>query len=143
MADGAKSGKLFRVMIGTYFVVNIENYSLSGFVNEIITHGSLEKAVIGKDYGIGDSGSVELVGNYDPSDTTGQGIIESAGLNQSKLTDMYFALDVSGTSKFVPDVTADSSACALVSKCRAVDASMSAVAKIAFTVELGGMWATI
>lgn len=140
MADGARSGKLARVMIGTYFVVNIESYSMSGLVNEIITHGSLDKEFIGKDFGIGDSGSVEIVGNYDPDDLTGQAIIESAGLNKSKLTNLYFAIDTFGTSKLVPDLTNDSSSCALISKCRAVDCGMSSVAKIAFTAELGGQW---
>lgn len=136
----ARVGRLCRIFIGTYPVVNIESFSMSGLVNEVIKDATMDKNFVEKDYGIGDFGSVEITGNYDPADTTGQIILESAALNKAKLTTLYLGIDSFGTSQWEPNLTADSSACAIVSKYAPVSADKSEMAKVAITIELGGKW---
>ncbi len=138
--SGERSGKSGRVYIGTYVVVNIKSWKMSGLINTIIEHSSLDKEFVQKDYGIGNFGSVEIVGNYDPDDDTGQGVLKSIALNKAKVTNLYFSLDPVGTSKWEPDLTNDSSAVALVSKADAIGFAEDDSADNEFTIELGGKW---
>lgn len=137
----ARSGKVGRVLLGTYVVANIKSFDMSGLINEVIIHSALEKDFVGKHYGTGNFGTVEIVGNYDPDDTTGQDILMSACTNKNKLTTLYFGIDVSGTSQWVPDLTNDSSSSALVTKCANIGIDEGAdMMTIGFTIELEGQW---
>lgn len=134
------SGKLCRVYIGTAAVVNIESWSASGMVAEVIRGNALDKEFTTKKHGNKDAGSVEIVGNYDPTDTTGQVAIKTAFLNDSELTNLYFTLDTSGTSKFCADITNDTLAYCIVTKVLAINADQASMAKMSATFELSGQW---
>jgi len=134
------SGKLGRVYIGSAAVVNIESWSASGAVSEVIRGNALDKEFTTKVHGNKDAGSVEIVGNYDRADTTGQVAIETAFLGDSHLTNVYFALDTSGTSKLCADITNDSAAYCIVVKAFAVDINQASMAKMSATFELSGQW---
>ena len=136
----ARSGKGGRVYVGASFVIDLQSWTWSGLTNAIIEHTAMEHDFTQKHYGIGNFGSVEMVGNYDPDDTKGQDVLHSAALNKAKLTTCYFSLDASGTSSWQPDLTNDSSACAIVSKASNIGFDENGIASIAFTLELGGQW---
>lgn len=141
---GAISGKKGRVMIGTnVFVANIKSWTWAGQTAVVIEKSALEDNYVQKEIGINNSGSVEIVGNYDPGDSTGQEVLASNFSNRTKMTTLKFAIDTFGTSYYVPDLTNDSSACAIVSKCNNIGFDENGMASVAFTIDLGGKWTRV
>ena len=138
-----RSGKTGRVLIGTYVVAAIQSWTWDGITNVEISDTALNLNFVRKHYGIGNFGNIEIVGNYDPDDSTGQNAIYSAASNKTEMTTLYVSLDASGTSKWVPDLTNDSSACAVITKANNIGFAENGMASVAFTVALGGQWKII
>lgn len=105
---GFKVGSDAKVTLGSNTVVGMGNWKLEG-----ITVDLLESTAFGdtaKQYmtGLLDYGTVSFGGLYDPADTTGQNILISAMLNNSKVANIRLYVD--NTSYWTPNVTEVSAA---------------------------------
>jgi hypothetical protein len=97
---GTKIGKDCKVAIGAASVVGMGTWSLSG-----ITSDSLEDTEFGDNwktfkFGIKDGGQVTFNGLFDPADTTGQGVLKAANLDNTNLTTLRLYID--NTSYYEP-----------------------------------------
>lgn len=78
-------------MYGSTLVAGIGTWSMSGFIPDIqedTAFGSTVKKW--KQAGIGDAGTFEFSGNYDPDDTNGQVALNALADTDSELTNLYF-----------------------------------------------------
>ena len=127
-----KVGKAAGVFLGTYKIAEIGTYTLSGFTRE-----TLEDTEFGDDiktyvFGLGDGGEVSFSGNYDPTDTAGQGEIQSACSNASLLGNaLKFYVD--SVSYFA--VNAGN---ILITKCKAIAFERAGLGTIEFTGKVSG-----
>jgi len=91
-------GRLAKVMYGSVTVAGIGEWSMSGFVPDVVedtAFGDEVKSWVNA--GIADAGEVMFSGNYDPDDTAGQVTLNSLADNVLGLTNLYF---YESTSKF-------------------------------------------
>jgi hypothetical protein len=135
------AGNKGKVTLGSSTVVGIGSWKLNG-----ITVDQLESTAFGdtaKQYmtGLLDYGTVEFAGLYDPADTTGQGILVSAMLNNSKIGNIRLYVD--NTSYWTPNVTTASGGLAAAGMyLTAVPIGMdkSGLATISFSGKCTGPW---
>lgn len=129
-----KIGKLGKVTVGASTIAEMGTYTLSGF-----TRDALESTAFGDDvkeytFGVADAGEISFNGNYDPTDTNGQLIVDSACLNGSVFTggDLKFYID--STSY----LTVDTGGNILITKCRAVSMDKAGLGTIEFSGKISG-----
>jgi len=111
-----------------------------------ITVDQLESTAFGdtaKQYmtGLLDYGSVEFGGLYDPADTTGQGELVSAMLNNSKIANIRLYVDA--TSYWTPNVTVASgglSAAGMLVTAIPIGIDKSGLGTISVTGKCTGPW---
>ena len=129
-----KIGKLAGVKVGGNAVAEMGTYTLSGFTRDALDSTAFGDDVKEYTFGVGDAGEISFSGNYDPTDTNGQNIINSACENASLFTggDLRFYLD--STSY----LTVDTGGTILITKCRAVAFDKAGLATIDFTGKISG-----
>jgi len=91
-------GRLAKVMYGSVVVAGIGEWSMSGFVPDVVedtAFGDTVKSWVNA--GIADAGEVSFSGNYDPDDSTGQVALNALADSVVGLTNLYF---YESTSKF-------------------------------------------
>lgn len=124
-----KMGRYARVKLGTVTILNLASWDLNMATDE------LDASVFGTGWGATMPGmqkwTVAVAGLYDPSDVTGQNVVESAKRNGTKLTNIRFYVDE--TSYFVPDVTEDSDAGAYITG-YTIKQDKSGLAQLTFNV---------
>lgn len=135
-----KVGNNAKVTLGSNTVVGMGNWKLSG-----ITVDMLESTAFGdtaKQYmtGLLDYGTVEFGGLYDPADTTGQSILLSAMMNNSKIGNVRLYVDA--TSYWTPNVTAVSAAGFYVQNVP-IGFDKSGLATISFSGKCSGPWVLV
>lgn len=84
-------GRLAKVMYGSVVVAGIGEWSMSGFVPDVVestAFGDTVKTWVNA--GIGDAGEVSFSGNYDPADTNGQVALNALTATDVGLTNLYF-----------------------------------------------------
>lgn len=84
-------GKTAKVMYGSVVVAGIGEWSMSGFVPDVVEDTAFGDTV--KKYvnaGIADAGEVSFSGNYDPADTNGQVALNALATSDVGLTNLYF-----------------------------------------------------
>jgi hypothetical protein len=87
----ATGGRKARVMYGANTIANIGEFSLSGFVPDLLESTSFGDTV--KTYvraGIDDAGEISFSGNYDPDDDNGQVALNALKTVTTGLTNLYF-----------------------------------------------------
>ena len=95
----ATGGRKARVMYGTYTIANIGEFTLSGFIPDLLESTSSGDTV--KTYvraGIDDAGEISFSGNYDPDDDNGQVALNALKTVTTGLTNLYF-YDPDGAGK--------------------------------------------
>ena len=124
-----KIGKICKVTVGASTVAEQGNYSLSGFTREALDSTAFGDDIKEYTFGVGDGGEISFSGNYDPTYTNGQLIIDSACINGSLFTggDLKFYID--STSY----LTVDTGGNILITKCRAVTFDKAGLGTISFT----------
>lgn len=135
-----KAGNNAKVTLGSNTVVGMGNWKLSG-----ITVDLLESTAFGdtaKQFltGLLDYGGVTFGGLYDPSDTTGQAILLSANINNSKIANIRLYVDA--TSYWTPNVTSVSAAGMLMQSV-SIGADKSGLATIEFSGKCTGPWVLV
>lgn len=132
-----KSGHSAKVTLGANTVVGMGTWELPGISVDL-----LESTAFGdtaKQYmtGLLDYGNVNFAGLYDPADSTGQAVLLSANLNNSKISNLRLYVD--NTSYWTPNVTGVSAAGALIQS-TAIGMDKSGLATIRFTGKCTGPW---
>jgi len=135
-----KAGNNAKVTLGAATVVGMGNWSLPGISTDL-----LESTAFGdtaKQYltGLLDYGDVNFGGLYDPSDSTGQAVLISANLNNSKIS--VIRLYVDNTSYWTPDTTTVTAAGMLV-QTTAIGVDKSGLATITFSGKATGPWVLV
>lgn len=135
-----KAGNNAKVTLGANTVVGMGNWALNG-----ITVDLLESTAFGdtaKQFltGLLDYGTVTFGGLYDPADSTGQTILLSANINNSKINTIRLYVD--NTSYWTPNVTVVSAA-GLYVQSTSIKADKSALATIEFSGKCTGPWVLV
>ena len=135
-----KAGNNAKVTLGAATVVGMGNWSLPGISTDL-----LESTAFGdtaKQYltGLLDYGDVNFGGLYDPADSTGQAVLLSANLNNSKIS--VIRLYVDNTSYWTPDTTTVTAAGMLV-QTTAIGVDKSGLATITFSGKATGPWVLV
>ena len=84
-------GRLAKVMYGSVVVAGIGEWSMSGFVPDVVedtAFGDEVKSWVNA--GIADAGEVMFSGNYDPDDANGQVALNDLADSVVGLTNLYF-----------------------------------------------------
>ena len=140
MALTALAGNKASVRLGSEIVVGMGNWKLNGLqvdMLETTSFGDTAKQYI---TGLLDYGDVSFGGLYDPTDTTGQQILVSAMLNNSKIANLR--LYINNTSYWTPNVTAVSAAGFYVQSCP-IGIDKSGLGTIEFTGKCSGPWVLV
>lgn len=135
-----KAGNLCAVKLTTDVVKGMGTWSMAGVSVDLLdttSFGDLAKTFI---TGMKDYGEVTFSGLYDPADSTGQGTLISANLNNSKIANARLYVDAS--SYWTPNVTADSAA-GLLMQNFTINADVANVVRIDFTGRCTGAWVLV
>jgi len=128
-----KNGRNATVKYGTYTVAELASWSLD------LSNDEIDTSAFGSTWKKSDVGmrgwSLAVSGHWDPTDSTGQSMIEAAWAAGSLISTIKMYVDTS--SYWVPDVTTDSSAGGRVTS-YALNQAHDAVAGISFTLSGSG-----
>jgi len=94
----SKSGFAAKVTMGTYTIAGMGTWSMDGVTRETIEDTAFGDTIKSYVFGFMDGGSLSFDGNYDPADSTGQNILNSACVNASVLTSGSLRLYIDNTS---------------------------------------------
>jgi hypothetical protein len=135
-----KAGNNAKVTLGSNTVVGMGNWKLSGIAVDLLettAFGDTAKQFI---TGLLDYGQVTFGGLYDPADTTGQNILQSANINNSKIANIRLYVD--NTSYWTPNVTAVSAA-GMLMQSFSIGMDKAGVGTIEFTGKCTGPWVLV
>lgn len=130
----SKSGFAAKVAMGTYTIAGMGTWSMDGLSRETIEDTAFGDTVKKYVFGFMDGGSLSFDGNYDPDNSTGQAILNSACINASVLGPGSIRLYIDNTSYW----TIASGGQLLVTKANAVTMEKSGLGKISFTAKVSG-----
>jgi hypothetical protein len=135
-----KAGNNAKVTLGSSTVVGMGNWKMPGVSPDLLestAFGDTSKQFM---TGLLDYGGVTFGGLYDPSDSTGQAILVSANINNSKIANIRLYVDA--TSYWTPNVTAVSAA-GMIMQSVAIGADKSGLATIEFSGKCTGPWVLV
>ena len=135
MALAALNGRFHKITVGTYTVLGAASYSVSG-----LARNTLEASEYGDDldkfeFGTANGGTITISNVlYDPADTTGQVLIDSACLNRSKFGSGGLCFYVNTTSYH----TVQSGGHILITKSHSLESERNGLAKCSFEAQVSG-----
>ena len=132
-----KAGNAAKVTLGANTVVGMGNWKLNGVAVDLLESTAFGDPAKQFMTGLLDYGTVTFGGLYDPADTTGQTILQSANINNSKINTIRLYVD--NTSYWTPNVTLVSAAGLLIQSF-SIGADKSALATIEFSGKCTGPW---
>lgn len=135
-----KAGQNAKVTLGTATVVGMGNWKLNGITVDLLESTAFGDTAKQFMSGLVDYGTVSFGGLYDPADTTGQNILVSAMLNNSKVTNVRLYVD--NTSYWTPNITAVSAAGMLVQSVP-IGMDKSGLGTIEFSGKCTGPWVLV
>ena len=128
-----KNGRNATVKIGTYTIAEMASWSLD------LSNDEIDTTAFGSTWKKSDVGmrgwSLSVSGHYDPTDTTGQNVLEAAWAGGTLVSTIKVYVDT--TSYWIPDVTTNSSAGGRVTT-YTLDQAHDAVAGISMTLSGSG-----
>lgn len=130
----SKSGFAAKVTMGTYTIAGMGSWSMDGLSRETIEDTAFGDTVKKYVFGFMDGGSLTFDGNYDPADSTGQAILNSACVNASALGSGSIRLYIDNTSYW----TVASNGQLLVTKANAISMEKNGLGKISFSAKVSG-----
>ena len=130
----SKSGFAAKVTMGTYTIAGMGSWSMDGVSRETIEDTAFGDTVKKYVFGIMDGGTLSFEGNYDPSDSTGQTVLDSACKNASLLGSGSIRLYIDNTSYW----TVASNGQLLVTKANAISMEKNGLGKISFSAKVSG-----
>lgn len=135
-----KAGNLGKVNLAGNTVVGMGSWELPGISTDLLESTAFGDTAKQFMTGLLDYGAVNFAGLYDPADTTGQTMLLSANLNNSKVANVRLYVDA--TSYWTPNVTAVSAAGMLVQSI-AISMDKSGLAEIKFSGKCTGPWVLV
>lgn len=135
------AGNKGKVTLGSATVVGMGSWKLNGITVDLLESTSFDDTAKQYMTGLLDYGTVEFAGLYDPADTTGQGILVSAMLNNSKIANIRLYVD--NTSYWTPNVTTGSgglAAAGLYLTAVPIGMDKSGLGTISFSGKCTGPW---
>lgn len=135
-----KAGYAAKVTLGSNTVVGMGNWKLNGITVDLLETTSFGDTAKQFVTGLLDYGTVSFGGLYDPADTTGQTVLVSAMLNNSKVGNIRLYVD--NTSYWTPNVTQVSAAGMLVQSVP-IGQDKSGLATIEFSGKCTGPWVLV
>ena len=128
-----KNGRNATVKYGTYTIAEMASWSLD------LSNDEIDTTAFGSTWKKSDVGmrgwSLSISGHYDPTDTTGQNMLEAAWAGGTLVSTIKVYVD--STSYWTPDVTTNSSAGGRVTT-YTLDQAHDAVAGISMTLSGSG-----
>lgn len=135
-----KAGNYGKVTLAAATVVGMGTWELPGITTDLLESTSFGDTAKQYMTGMLDYGEVNFSGLYDPADTTGQAMLLSANLNNSKIANVRLYVD--NTSYWTPNVTAVSAAGMYVTSV-AITMEKSGLAQIKFSGKCTGPWVLV
>lgn len=135
-----KAGNNAKVTLGSNTVVGMGNWELPGIKVDLLESTAFGDSAKQYMTGLLDYGDVNFGGLYDPTDTTGQDILQSANKNNSKIANIRLYVDAN--SYWTPNVTAVSAAGMLVQSV-AIGMDKGGLGTIKFTGKCTGPWVLV
>lgn len=132
-----KAGNNAKVTLGANTVVGMGTWELTGITTDLLDASAFGDVAKQWLTGMLDYGGVNFSGLYDPADSTGQAILLSANINNSKIANIRLYVDAN--SYWTPNVTQVSAAGMLVQS-TAISIEKSGLAQIRFTAKATGPW---
>jgi len=129
------SGVFHKVTVGTYSVLGASKYTISGLSRSVVDKSEYGDDINVYEFLTADGGTITISDVlYDPSDTTGQALLDSACLNYSKFGSggLRFYVSSSGYR------TVASGGHILVTKSHAVESDRNGLAKCSFEFQVSG-----
>lgn len=128
-------GIFHKITVGTYTLLGASKYSISGIERTILDASEYGTGIDIFEFGAANGGTITISDvMYDPTDTTGQKLIDSACLNASKFGSGGLRFYVNSTSY----KTVSSGGHMLVTKSHVVESERNGVAKCSFEVKVSG-----
>jgi len=137
---GFKAGNNAKVTLGSATVVGMGNWKLNGITVDLLESTAFGDSAKQFMTGLVDYGTLSFGGLYDPADTTGQNILISDMLNNSKIGNIR--LHVDNTSYWTPNVTAVSAAGMLMQSVP-IGMDKSGLGTIEFSAKCTGPWVLV
>lgn len=131
----SKSGFAAKVTLGTYLIAGMSTWNMDGYSRETIEDTAFGDSVKKYVFGFGSGGTISFNGNYDPADTTGQAILNSACVNASALGSGSIRLYIDNTSYW----TVGNGGTLLVTKANGVTMEKSGLGQISFAAQVSGV----
>lgn len=128
------TGKTGSVKLGTYAIAELGTYTLSGFSRETLESSSFGDDIKEYQIGLGDGGEITFNGNYDPTDTTGQILLESALKNASVFTGGNLKFYINNTTYFSVSTGGEM----LITKVKSINMDKAGIGKVDFTCKISG-----
>jgi hypothetical protein len=135
-----KVGNNAKVTLGANIVVGMGNWKLNGISVDLLESTAFGDTAKQFMTGLIDYGTVEFGGLYDPADVTGQQILLSALLNNSKIGNVRLYVD--NTSYWTPNVTTVSAA-GMILQSVPIGMDKSALGTISFSGKCTGPWVLV
>jgi len=132
-----KTGSNAKVTLGSATVVGMGMWELPGISVDMLDSTSFGDTAKQYMTGLLDYGDVNFSGLYDPADTTGQGILISANINNSKINTIRLYVD--NTTYWAPN-TAVVTAAGMYVTSTAIGMDKSGLGTIKFTGKCTGPW---
>ena len=129
-------GALMKVTLATTRkIFGAGTYSLSGFTRKTIETSEFGDDVDVFEFSTADGGTIS-VNNvvYDPTDTTGQLLMDSAALNSSKFSSGEICFFVNSTQYFTPPT----GSYILITKVQAIEADRNGLGRCSFEGQVSG-----
>lgn len=136
-----KAGNNAKVTLGSATVVGMGNWELPGISVDLLDSTSFGDTAKQYMTGLLDYGNVNFGGLYDPADTTGQAILQSANINNSMIGNIRLYVDA--TSYWTPNKTVASgglSASGMYVQSMSIGLDKGGLATIKFTGKCTGPW---
>uniref|UniRef100_A0A6H1ZCT9 Uncharacterized protein n=1 Tax=viral metagenome TaxID=1070528 RepID=A0A6H1ZCT9_9ZZZZ len=135
MALAVLRGRFHKITVGTYALLGASKYSISGLARATLEASEYGDDVDKFEFGTANGGTITISDMlYDPLDSTGQALIDSACLNASKFGSGGLCFYVNTTSY----KTVASGGHMLVTKSHVVESERNGLAKCSFEVQVSG-----
>ena len=128
-------GSFSKITVGTYKLLGAGVYSIAGLTRETIDVSEFGDDINVFEFGVADGGTITITDIlYDPTDTTGQALLDSACLNYSKFGPAGLRFYV-GSSSYRSVAT---SGWMLVTKSHATEMARNGLGRCSFEVKVSG-----
>lgn len=128
-------GIFHKITVGTYTLLGASKYSISGLARSTLEASEYGTGTDIFEFGSADGGTITISDvMYDPLDTTGQTLLESACLNASKFGSGGLCFYV-GTTSYK---TVGTGGFMLVTKSHVLESERNGLAKCSFEVKVSG-----